>query len=142
MNRNRFVTLVAIAAGFFFLCVAPGLARGQNAPVQTPQLDSSGAQPKGNALPPDDFAGLDYTDEQKVEIDQIRREAKAHKDVIAKDGKLTPDQRDAMLLGYTRVEYGQVYRVLTPEQRRQVRHRINARRTADQAAKQKQSPRN
>jgi len=136
------VTLVAFATGFFFLCVVPGLARGQNAPVPTPKLDSSGAQPKGNALPPDDFAGLDYTDEQKVEIEQIRREAKAHKDVIAKDDKLTPDQKDAMLLGYTRVEYGQLYRVLTPEQKRQIRHRNLARRAADQAAKQKQSARN
>ena len=45
-----------------------------------------------------------------------------------------------MLLGYTRMEYGEMFKVLTPEQQKQVRQKIHARRAADQAARQKQNP--
>jgi hypothetical protein len=100
---------------------------------------SGGAQAKRDTLPPDDFAGLTYTDEQKAEIDKIRLDTKSRKAVVAKDEKLTADQKDAMLLGYTRMEYGRIYKVLSPEQQRQVRQRIRARRTADQTAQKKQS---
>jgi hypothetical protein len=81
---------------------------------------------------------LSYTDEQKAQIDTIRQDTKSRKEVVAKDDKLTADQKDAMLLGYTRMEYGRIYKVLSPEQQRQVRQRIRARRTADQAAQKKQ----
>ena len=42
-----------------------------------------------------------------------------------------------MLLGYTRMEYGMIYNVLSPSQKRQVSQRIRARKAADQAAAQK-----
>jgi len=140
MNKKRIVKTVAVATGFLLLCVVPGLSPAQNAPagsVQTPRPSSPGAQPK---LPPDDFAGFDYTDEQKAEIDQIHKDTRARKEAVARDEKLSPDQKDAMILGYTRLEYGQIYKVLTPDQRKQVQMRIRVRREADQAAKKKQPP--
>jgi hypothetical protein len=142
MNKNRFGKPVAVAVGFFLLCTAAGLTRAQSAapgPAQTPRVASPGAQPKRDATPPDDFAGLQYTDEQKAAIDLIRQQTKLHKDTVLKDEKLNADQKDAMILGYTRLEYGQIYRELTPEQKREVRKRNSARRAADQAAKNKQS---
>ena len=142
MNKNRFWEPVAVAAGFFLLCAAPGLTRAQSAspaPAQTPKVASPGAQPKRVASPPDDFAGLQYTDEQKAAIELIRQQTKLHKDTVLKDEKLTADQKDAMILGYTRLEYGQIYRELTPEQKKEVRKRNSARRAADQAEKSKQS---
>jgi Spy/CpxP family protein refolding chaperone len=141
MNKNRFAKTVAVAAGLIFLWVAPRLTRAQSAspgPVQTPRTASPGAQAKRDSLPADDFAGLTYTDEQKAEIEKIRLDTKSRKAVVAKDDKLTADQKDAMLLGYTRMEYGRIYKVLSPEQQRQVRQRISARRAADRAAKKKQ----
>jgi Spy/CpxP family protein refolding chaperone len=60
--------------------------------------------------------------------------------VVARDQKLTADQKDAMLLGYTRMESGRIYKVLTPEQRKEVNQRIRARRAAEQATQQKQPP--
>lgn len=143
MNKNRFLKQVVAAGGSFFLCVAPGLTRPQSAPpvsAHTSTAASPVAQPKKDTPPPDDFAGLQYTDEQKAEIDKIRQETKSQKDVVAKDEKLTADQKDAMLLGYTRIEYGRIYKVLTPEQRKEVSQRMRARRAADQAAQQKQPP--
>ena len=145
MNKNGFAKPVAVAAGFIFLCAAPGLTQAQSgppAPMRTAtSVLPSGAPSAKNSLPADDFAGLTYTDEQKAEIAQIRRVANSHRDAVLKDDKLTADQKDAMLLGFTRIEYGQIYKVLSPEQQKQVRHRITARQEADQAAKQKQHSR-
>jgi hypothetical protein len=141
MNKNRFAKPVAVAAGFIFLLAAPGLVRTQSTPsgaVQTPTPASPGAQP----FPEDDFAGLSFTDEQKTEIDKIRRDTASRKEVVAKDEKLTSDQKDAMILGYTRLEYSSIFKVLSPEQQRQVRQKIRARKAADPATQSKQSPRN
>ena len=86
------------------------------------------------------FAGLKYTDDQKVEIDKIHRDAETRKAAVSKDEKLTQDQKDAMLLGYTHLEYSSIFKTLTPEQRRQVRDKIRARKAADQPAQKEQAP--
>jgi Spy/CpxP family protein refolding chaperone len=141
MNIKRLAKPAAVVAGVLFLFVVPGVARTQSAPpgaMQTPKVASRGAQPKENSPPENDFAGLNYTDDQKAEIDKIHREMESNKQKVAKDEKLTEDQKNAMLLGYTRMEYGRIYKVLSPEQQRQVRQRVRARRAADQAAQKKQ----
>ena len=134
---------MAVAAGFSFLCLAPGAARAQStAPPAIPnrQMAPRPTQPANSSIMEDDFAGLNYTDEQKAEIDKIHAETKAHEDLVSKDEKLNADQKDAMLLGYTRLEYGQIYTVLTPEQKKQVQKKIHARRAADEAAKMHTPP--
>ena len=145
MNKNRFAKPVAVAAGFIFLLAVPGLAyagvAGLDAPP-APKAASPGAQPKGDSLPSDDFAGLNLTDEQKAEIDKIHRDTESRKSVVVKDEKLTSDQKDAMLLGYTHLGNGLIFKVLSSEQQRQVRQRIRARRAADQVEQKKQPPRN
>jgi len=144
MNKNRFAKAVAVAAGFVFLCAAPGMVRAQGAmpvAVQTRNAVPPVAQPKGAHFPADDFAALNYTDDQKAEIDKIHRETESRKEAVKKDQKLTADQKDAMLLGYTRLERGEVFRVLSPAQQSQVRHRILARKAADQAPQKKQPSR-
>jgi Spy/CpxP family protein refolding chaperone len=142
MNRKRFARGVAVAAGFFFLCTAPQPARGQGntpSPESTPPKPAPVARPQRVPSKGDDFAGLKYTDEQKEKIQEIHQNFKSRRDVVVKDEKLTQDQRDAMLEGYVRMERGQVYNVLTPEQQKEVRERMRARRAAEQEAK-KQSP--
>ena len=145
MRMNRFGKSVAVAAGFVLMSAASALDRAQSAPTgpgQNQNPASHGAQSTRDSPPADDFAGLDYTPDQKAEIDKIHQETESHKAVIAKDDKLTVDQKNAMLLGYTRMEYSLIYRVLTPEQRRQVRRRILAARAGDPTARKKQAPRN
>lgn len=148
MNQKRFGKLVVIAMGFFFLCTAAGLTRAQSASpgaVQAPKAPSPGAQSKKDASA-DDFAGLQYSDEQKTEIDHIRQDMKSRKDAVVKDQTLTADQKDAMLLGYTRMEYERIYKTLTPDQRRQVSKRMHERQAADKASQTQpahpQPPRN
>ena len=137
MNQNRFWKPVAIAAGLFFLCTAAGLSRAQSSSpsaVQTRKADTPEVQQKKDALPADDFAGLQYTDEQKAEIGKILQELKSRREAVIKAEKLTADQKDAMLSGYTRIEYGEIFKVLTPDQQREVQKKARARKAAALAA--------
>jgi Spy/CpxP family protein refolding chaperone len=135
---NRFAKGVA-AAGFFFLCAAPGLNCAQSSPagpVLTPHKISPATGPKRSASETDDFAELKLTHEQKAKIDEIRQNMKSRIDVVVKDEKLNADQKEAMLRGYKRIENNQSFKVLTPEQQIQVRERVLARRAAEQQQKQ------
>ena len=78
----------------------------------------------------DDFAGLEFTDDQKSRISKIHEDFKARLDAVIKDDKLSPDQKGAMLQGFERMERGEVYKVLTREQQQEVRKRVLARRAA------------
>jgi hypothetical protein len=142
MNRNRFAKRMAAAAGFFFLCAAPGLTRTQSSPPSpalAPHKAPPAVQPQKNTSPVDDFAGLTYTDEQKARIDHIHQDIKSRMDEAAKDEKLTAEQKGAMLAGYQRLERSQVFKVLNSQQRKEVLRRIRARQAANQAEQNKQS---
>ena len=143
MKTNRFSRPVAVAAGLLLLFAVPWLARSQSASPgepQTPMAALPGPQPNSSSSPAEYFEGLDYTPEQKAQIDKIHRDAETQKAAVTKDEKLTQDQKDAMLIGYAHLEYGSIFKVLTPEQQRQVRDRIRARKAADQAAQKKHAP--
>jgi hypothetical protein len=140
MNINRFARRVAVAAGFLFLCAAPERARGQGntlSPALAPPEAAPVAGPHSTPSNWDDFAGLTYTGEQKARIDEIHQTMKANKDAVVKDEKLSPEQRDAMLEGYRRMERRQVFKVLTTEQQKEVVKKIRARHIAE---KKNQSP--
>ena len=142
MSKNRFAKRVAVAAGFFFLCAAPGLTRAQSSPpspAPTPHKAPPAARPKKDSPPPDYFAGFEYTDEQKARIDQIHQDVKSRMDAAATNEKLTAEQKSAMLAGYQRMERSQIYKVLTSAQRKEVLRRIRARQAAEQAEQNKQS---
>jgi len=143
MNKNRFAKRVAVAAGFFFLCAVPGLARAQSSPptpAPTPHKTLPVARPKRDTRPTDDFAGLQYTDEQRARIDQIHQDLKVRMDAVVKDEKLAAEQRDAMVEGYQRMERSQVFKVLTTQQQKEVLKRVRARHAAEQEEQKKQSP--
>lgn len=145
MNDNRFEKSLAVAVAFASLIAASVLVRAQGVPSSTDQAPKTASrefQAKRDTLPPDDFAGLTLTEEQKSEIEKIHRQMESNKEAVARDEKLDADQKNAMLLGYTRLEYGRRFAVLSPEQQRQVRQKIIARRAADQAANKPQPPRN
>jgi Spy/CpxP family protein refolding chaperone len=143
MNKNRFAKMLTIATGSIFLFAASAPARAAGAPygaMQAPIQASPGPLQSGS-IPADLFDGLNYTDEQKTEIAKIRQDMEVRKTAVAKDDKLTQDQKDAMLLGYSRIENSSIFKVLTPEQRRQVHQKL-ARRAAEQSGQKKQPPRN
>lgn len=144
MSKTRFFKSLAIQAGFALLLASPNVVRAQSAPTPAPESAPAPVPPpmvhqdpaaQAKALA-DDFAGFTYTDDQKEQIEKIRQGIGTRKEVVLKDAKLTADQKDAMIVGYTRMEFGSIYRVLSPEQQRQVRQRLRARRAQEQAAKQ------
>ena len=140
MKTKRIKKQVTVAAGFLFLWWAPGLACAQDsAPGSAPPLASPESRVKKQSNPLDDFAGLTYTDEQKAKIDQIRQTTRQHMDAVRKDEKLTPEAKQAMLEGYQRLEIGELFKVLTPEQQAEVRKKAQARR-AEQQKKQNRTP--
>jgi Spy/CpxP family protein refolding chaperone len=98
------------------------------------------ARPKKESRPADDFAGLTYTDEQKAKIDKIRQDTKQRMDIVKKDEKLSPEAKQAMLDGYQRLELGEVFKVLTPEQQKEVRKKAQARHAAEQQKQQNRPP--
>jgi len=143
MNKNRFSKSAAVLAGFVLLFAQPGMVRAYstpNSPVQTPKAQMPKAPQKSDNAAQNDFAGLDYSDEQKAEIAKIHRDAESRKEAVAKDQTLNEDQKNALLLGYTRMEYAGVYKVLSPMQQRVVQRRNAARKAADQAAQRKSPP--
>jgi hypothetical protein len=143
MNKNRFAKRVAAVAGCLFLCAAPEPARAQSSSpslVQALPKAAPVSRPKRVPSKADDFAGLNLTDDQKAQIDKIHQSMKTRTDAVIKDEKLTPEQRDAMLAGYQRMERGQVFKLLTAEQQKEVRKRIRARHVAEQEEKKKQFP--
>lgn len=143
MKKTRIKKQAAVAAAFLFLWCAPELACAQaGAPgsAPPPQLASPEARPKKESHPPDDFAGLTYTDEQKAKIDKIHQTAKQRMDTVKKDEKLSPEAKQAMLDGYQRIEIQELFQVLTPQQQAEVRKKAQARRTAEQQKKQNSPP--
>jgi len=143
MNKNRFAKPVAVAAGFFFLCAAPGLTRALTSPTTPapiPRKTLPTVRRKNDTRPRDDFSGLKYTDEKKGTIDQIHDDMKSRMDITAKDEKLSAEQRDAMLAGYQRMERSQIFKVLTTQQRKEVLRRIRARHLVEQEQQKKASP--
>lgn len=137
MKKKVMAKQVAVAAGFLFLWWAPEVTCAQNsapAPAPIPQMISPGAQPRKGGPPPYDFAGLTYTPEQQAKIDQIRQTTRQHIDTVRKDEKLAPEAKEAMVNGYHRIEAQEMFKVLTPEQQKEVRKKALARRAAEQQA--------
>jgi len=141
MKTKRINKQVTVAAGFLFLWWAPGLACAQDsAPGSAPPPSLASPEARVKKGPLDDFAGLTYTDEQRAKIDQIRQTTRQRMDLVRKDEKLTPEAKQAMLEGYQRLEIGQLFEVLTPEQQAEVRKKAQARRAAEQQKKQNRPP--
>lgn len=138
MKNIRFAKSFAIAAQFVILLAAPGLSRTQSSAPQIAQPAASSQTQENHYA--DAFAGLTYNDEQKKAISKIKQDIDLRKTAVMKDDKLTSDQKDAMLTGYTRIEYGLIFKALTPGQKKQVSERMKALREADQAAQKAQAP--
>jgi hypothetical protein len=137
MKMNRLAGATAVA-GFFFLSAAPGLTRAQGTQptvVQPPRMVSPAVRPVRDARATDDLAGLKFTDEQKAKMDEVHQRMALRKDVVVKSDKLSADQKEAMIAGLGRMERGQIVKLLTPEQQREVLTKVHAVQAAAQAEK-------
>ena len=136
MKKNRVARLLAVAAQFMILMAAPGLTRSQSHAAQPVPLSAESQQDPYAVA----FAGLTYTDAQKEAIGKIRKDIASRREMVLKADKLTDSQKDAMMTGYTRIEYGLIFKELTPAQQGQVSTRMHALRAAQQAAQKTPAP--
>jgi len=138
MNKKDISRFVLAGAGLVLLSTVPGPSLAQNssqAPVPLQQATASPASaprpvPKKVTGPLDYFEGLTYTDEQKAKIEEIHKQTKVRLDKVVRDNQLSPEQKDAMLQGYRRIEAGEIFQLLTPQQQKEVQQHASARRAA------------
>jgi hypothetical protein len=129
---NRFAQNVTIAAGLMTLLAVPASVRANQVQARptSPNLQQGSASAAKPPSVEDYFAGLDYSDEQKTSIDKVKQDMDAKKTIVANDAKLNNDQKGAMIQGYTRLEYQQIFKLLTPAQQKKVRQRMDAAKAA------------
>jgi Spy/CpxP family protein refolding chaperone len=148
-NQSRFRKEVAVSALYLFLCAAPGLTQTQSsqpspepiahntASVTRPKKAASVTRSRKATRSEDDLTGLTLTDDQKTKIEEIRQDMKPRMEEVVNDANSSPEQKGAMLEGLVRMERRQVFEILTPEQRSEVRERILAEQAAKQEANKK-----
>lgn len=130
MKMYRVARLLAVAAQITTLVGSPALTRTQSQatpPVQSPATAGTQSDPYAAA-----FTGLTYSDAQKEAIGKIRQDIAARKEAVVNDHKLTPEQKDGMLSGYTRMQYSLIFKELTPAQKKLVSTRIHSSHAAEQ----------
>jgi Spy/CpxP family protein refolding chaperone len=142
MTRNSITKQIAVAAGFLALSFAPGISRAQSS-SQTPAQDQSQAAP---AAPEQHegrmhraMQGLNLTDDQNAGMKKIHESTKAQLDAVNKDESLTADQKEAKIHQLRHGARMQMVKLLTPEQRQQMRANVRALR-ASRREKQQQQP--
>ena len=142
MMRNSLTKQIAIAAGFLALTFAPGMSRAQSS-SQPPAQDQSQATPAAPSQREGRMhramQGLNLTDEQKTAMKSIHESTKAQLDAVNKDESLTADQKAAKIHQLRHSGRMQMVKLLTPEQRQQMRANVRAMRAAHRE-KQQQPP--
>jgi hypothetical protein len=142
MKLNRLAGWVTAVAGFLFLSAAPGLTCAQDsrlAVAQPPRMVAPAARPTRDPRSTDEFAGLKFTAEQKEKIDEIHQRMAARKEVVVKSETLHADQKDAMVAGLGRMERGEIIKLLTPEQQKEVLKKARAAQAAGREDKKQSS---
>ena len=142
MIRNNITKQIAVAAGFLALTFAPGISRAQDS-AQPPAQDQSQTAPaapaKHEGRMHGAMKGLNLTDDQKAEMKKIHEATKSQMDALKQDGSLTADQKQAKIHELRHSARTQMVKLLTPEQREQMRANVHASR-ASRRERQKQEP--
>jgi Spy/CpxP family protein refolding chaperone len=143
MIGNSITKQIAVAAGFLALTFAPGISRAQSG-SQPPAHDQSQAAP---ATPPQQegkmhgaMQGLNLTDDQKTAMKKIHESTMAQLDSVNKDESLSADQKTAKVHQLRHSARMQMVKLLTPEQRQQMRANVRALRASRREKQQQQPP--
>ena len=137
-NRTRVGKLMLVASALLLLLAGPRLIGSQSnssAVPSTPHTASPAAAANAETLP---LEGLKLTDDQKTRIAEIRQHAEARREAIIKNEALNQDRKETILQRLILIETSEIFRVLTPDQQKEVQKRIADRRASEQQ-KQHQS---
>jgi Spy/CpxP family protein refolding chaperone len=143
MSGNSVTKQIAVAAGFLALTFAPGISRAQSG-SQPPAQDQSQAAPATPAQHEGRMhgamQGLNLTDDQKAAMKKIHESTKAQLDAVNKDESLTADQKAAKTHQLRHGARTQMVKLLTPEQRQQMKANVRALRASRPEQQQQQPP--
>ena len=143
MNANQFAMRAVVVAQWFFLSATPRLALaqvGQPPLMPTSHMAAPAVLPtRATRATDEDFAGLKFSDDQKAKIDDVQRHMALRKDAMIKSDKLDANQKEAMIAGLGRMERGEIAKLLTPEQQREVLKKVRAGHPATQGEIAKRS---
>jgi Spy/CpxP family protein refolding chaperone len=143
MIRNSVTKQIAVAAGFLALTFAPGISRAQSG-SQAPAQDQSQAAPAAPAQHEGRMRGamkgLNLTDDQKAAMKTIHESTKAKLDAVNKDESLTADQKAAKTHELRHGARMQMVKLLTPEQRQQMKANVRALRASRREQQQQLPP--
>jgi Spy/CpxP family protein refolding chaperone len=143
MTRNSITKQIAVAAGFLALTFAPGISRAQSSSQPPAQDQSQAAAPAAPAQQDGRMhgamKGLNLTDDQKAQMKTIHESTKAQLDAANKDESLTADQKEAKIHQLRHSAHAQMVKLLTPDQREQMKANVRALRAA-RREKQQQPP--
>ena len=124
MNRNTMIKYFAFAAGLLALTLTPAMSRAQNS-QQPPEQDKTQTAPSPQAgRKHGAMAGLNLTEDQRTEFKKIHEATKTQLEAVGKDETLTADQKAAKIHQLRHSARLQVVKLLTPEQRQQMRANI------------------
>ena len=141
MIAKNLTKTIAVAAGFLALTFVPAISRAQSG-SQAPAQDQSQAAPttpaqhegrKHGAM-----QGLNLTEDQKTAMKKIHESTKAQMDAVNKDESLTADQKAEKIHQLRHSSRMQVVKMLTPEQRQQMKANVRAMRAAHREKQQQQ----
>ena len=143
MIRNSITKQIAVAAGFLAISLAPGISRAQSS-SQPPAKDQSQSAPAAPAQREGRMhgamQGLHLTDDQKAGMKRIHESTKAQLDAVNKDESLTADQKEAKIRQLRHGARFEMVKLLTPEQRQQMRANVRALRASRREKQQQQPP--
>jgi Spy/CpxP family protein refolding chaperone len=143
MIRNSITKQIAIAAGFLALTFAPGISRAQGS-AQAPAQDQSQAAPAAPAQREGRMhgamKGLNLTDDQKAQMKTIHESTKTQLDAVKKDESLSADQKEAKIHQLRHNARTQMVKLLTPDQRQQMKANVRALRAARREKQEQQPP--
>jgi Spy/CpxP family protein refolding chaperone len=141
MTRNSITKQIAVAAGFLALSFAPVISGAQST-SPAPAQDQSQAAP----APPAQhqgrmhgaMKGLNLTDDQKAQMKTIRESTRAQLDAVNKDESLTTDQKETKIHQLRHSARMHMVKLLTPEQRQQMKAKVRALRASRREKQQQQ----
>jgi Spy/CpxP family protein refolding chaperone len=130
-TRTRVGNRVLVASALLLLLAGPRLVGSQSNSSAAPSTPHT-ASPAANAETLPLVEGLKLTDDQKTRIAKIRQHVEARREAIIKNEALNQDRKETILQRLNLIETSEIFRVLTPDQQKEVQKRIADRRASEQ----------
>jgi len=143
MIRNSVTKQIAVAAGFLALTFAPGISRAQSSsqpPAQDQTQTAPAAPARHEGRMHGAMKGLNLTDDQKAQMQKIHESTKVQLDAVNKDESLSAGQKEAKIHQVRHGARMQMVKLLTPEQRQQMKANVRALRASRRERQQQQPP--